>query len=124
VSATAPSTTNVTIKTTGSLAKSQRPFLRNRGAGIAVAVLLPFGSLLAFPRKRFGRRTSLQILGACILSLTTAGFVLGCSSSTPAAPPSSSTPAPTPTPTGMQQVTITATSGSITQTATVNLTIQ
>jgi uncharacterized protein (TIGR03118 family) len=124
VSATAPSTANVTINTTGSHAKSQHPFLR-RGAGIAVAVLLPFGSLLAFPRKRFGHRRSLQILGACILFLTTMGFVAGCSSSsTPASPSSSTPPPPTSTPTGMQQVTITATSGSITQTATVNLTIQ
>jgi uncharacterized protein (TIGR03118 family) len=124
VSATSPSTTNVTINTTASHATSRRPVLPNGGTGIAVAVLLPLGSLLAFSRRRFGGRTSLQILGVCILSLTTAVFVLGCSSSTPTSPPSSSTPPPTPTPTGMQQVTITATSGSIMQTTTVNLTVQ
>jgi uncharacterized protein (TIGR03118 family) len=119
VSATAVSTTNVVINTTGTgyTAKVRNLFLSNGGAGIAVATLLPFGSLLVFSRKRNGKNR-LHILAIFALFLTTAGLVVGCSSSN--SPNSTSTP----TPTGMQQVTINATSGNITQTATINLTVQ
>lgn len=122
VTATAVNTTNVVISTTASMAKLQhRPFLHSGVAGAVTAFLLPFGSLFAFSRKRTkGGRNPLQILGVFVLSLTIAGFVVGCSSSSS----SSNTPPPTPTPTGAQQVTIMATSGSISQTATVNLTVQ
>ena len=125
VSATAVSTTNVLIQTTGSMANGQHPFHRSGAAGVAIAVLLlPFGSILAFSRKRNANgKNPLQILGVFMLFVTTAGLVAGCSSSTSPSS-SSSTPPPTPTPTGMQQVTIKATSGNITQTATINLTVQ
>src|SRR5258708_31433731 len=52
VRATAASTASVEIKTTGNMAKVQGPSLNNGAAGIAVAVLFPFGSILAFSRKR------------------------------------------------------------------------
>lgn len=119
VSATAVSTTNVTINTTGNMAKTRNPFLKNGAFGIAVAALLPFGSILAFAWRRAGKGR-LQILGVLILFLTTSGLVVGCSSNSHSSPTSTSTP----TPTGMQQVMITAMSGSITQTATINLTVQ
>jgi uncharacterized protein (TIGR03118 family) len=124
VSPTAVSTTNVQIKTTGTMAKAKHPFLNNGAAGIVIAVLFPFGSILAFSRKRAGHG-KLRILGGFILFLTTAGLVVGCSSSNSPSSTSTSTPAPpTPTPTGAQQVTIKAISGGITQTATINLTVQ
>ncbi|HTF63149.1 MAG TPA: TIGR03118 family protein [Edaphobacter sp.] len=119
LSATAVSTANVEIKTTGSMAKVRNPFLNNGAAGIVVAVLFPFGSILAFSRKRVGNR-KLHILGAFVFFFMTAGLVVGCSSSNSLP----STSMSTPTPTGMQQVTIKASSGNITQTATINLTVQ
>jgi uncharacterized protein (TIGR03118 family) len=119
VSATAVSTTNVVIKTTGNMAKVQGPSLNNGAAGIAVAVLFPFGSILAFSRKR-ARNGKLHSLGVFVFSLTIAGLVVGCSSSN--SPSSTSTS--TSTPTGLQQVTIKASSGNVTQTATINLTVQ
>jgi uncharacterized protein (TIGR03118 family) len=123
VSATAVSTTNVVITTTGNMAKVQGHSLNNGAAGIAVAVLFPFGSILAFLRKR-ARNGKLYILGVSVLSLTIAGLVVGCSSSNSPSSTSTSTSTSTPTPTGLQQVTIKATSGSVTQTATINLTVQ
>lgn len=119
LSATAVSTANVQIKTTGTTAKVRGPFLYNGAAGIAVAALFPFGSILVFSRRRTGDG-KLHILGAFVLFLTIAGLVTGCSSSNSP----SSTPTSTPTPTGMQQVTIKASSGNITQTATINLSVQ
>jgi apolipoprotein N-acyltransferase len=113
-SATAVNTANVEIKTTGNIAKVRGPYLNNGAAGIAVAILFPFGSILAFSRKRAGNG-KLHILGVFVLFLATAGLVAGCSSSNSMS---------TPTPTGMQQVTIKATSGNVTQTATINLTVQ
>jgi uncharacterized protein (TIGR03118 family) len=121
VSATAVSTTNVVINTTGNMAKVQGHSLNNRAAGIAVAVLFPFGSILAFSRKR-ASNGKLHSLGVSVLFLTIAGLVVGCSSSN--SPSSTSTSTSTPTPTGQQQVTIKATSGNVTQTATINLTVQ
>jgi hypothetical protein len=132
LSATAVSTANVEIKTTGNMGKVTHPFLNNEAAGIAVAVLFPFGSILAFSRKRAGYG-KLRILGVFVLFLTTAGLVVGCSSSNSPSSTSTSTPAPTTppptppataTPTGSQQVTIKAVSGGITQTASINLTVQ
>jgi uncharacterized protein (TIGR03118 family) len=123
VSATAVSTTNVAITTTGNMAKVQGHSLNNGVAGIAVAVLFPFGSILAFSRKR-ARNGKLHSLGVSVLFLAIAGLVVGCSSSNSPSSTSTSTSTSTPTPTGMQQVTIKATSGNVTQTATINLTIQ
>jgi uncharacterized protein (TIGR03118 family) len=128
VSATVVSTTNVVIQTTGNMAKAHGSSLKDGAAGIVVAVLFPFGSLLAFSRKR-ARNGKLHSLGVAILFLTIAGLVVGCSSSnspssSSPSSTSSSTSTSTPTPTGLQQVTIKATSGSVTQTATINLTVQ
>jgi uncharacterized protein (TIGR03118 family) len=114
VSAAAASTTNVVISAAGNTAALQHLF-GDGARGIGFALLLPFGSLLAFARKRNGNaRNSVRMLGAFALFLTAAGMVVGCSSSSMSTPP----------PTGMQQVVINATSGSITQTATINLNIQ
>jgi apolipoprotein N-acyltransferase len=124
VSATAVSTTNVVIKTTGNMAKVQGFSLNDGAVGIAVAVLFPFGSILAFSRKR-SNNGKLHSLGVSVLFLTIAGLVVGCSSSnSPSSNSPSSTSTSTPTPTGQQQVTIKATSGNVTQTATINLTVQ
>jgi hypothetical protein len=77
---------------------------------LASALMLPFGSLLAFGRRR--RLASMRLLGAVMLALISAGLIAGCGSSM------SGTPA------GTTNVTIMATSGSIAQTSTVALTVQ
>jgi hypothetical protein len=138
VSPTAASTSMVTIQTTAGSAASVSPrsfWTRNAGS-IAAAFLLPFGSLLAFSRKRTtgkNRKNSpLQLLGLFALLLATTGFVVGCSSNmSPAASPVMS-PAPTApttpttpaTPAGLAMVTVTATSGSVTQNTAIAVTVQ
>jgi hypothetical protein len=132
VSPTAPATSTVTIQTTASMAKLQRPRSGVEGtATIAAAFLLPFGSLLVFSRKRSaGKSNPLHLLGVLVLLLVTSGLAIGCSSSmtpaasAPAAPTTPTTPTTPGTPNGVQQVTITATSGSITQSTTIALTVQ
>ncbi|WP_254063961.1 TIGR03118 family protein [Granulicella sp. S190] len=126
VSATAVSTENVTIQTTGSAANRQpHSFWHNGEAAIATALLLPFGSILAFSwRRNANGKNPLRLLGVVLLSFTVATLVVGCSSS-PSQPATSTNPPPPPsTPTGTQQVTITATSAGITQTANITLTVQ
>lgn len=121
VNPNAPSTANVVINTTANMAKVQHSVPGNGAAGIILAVLLPFGSMLAFSRKWNSNGSNpLRILGVLILFLSASAFIAGCSSNSS----SSSSTSTTSTPTGMQQVTINATSGSITQSATVNLVIQ
>jgi uncharacterized protein (TIGR03118 family) len=116
VSAAAVSTANVVINAAGNISELQHLFRDNAVSGVGFALLLPFGSLFAVARKRYGKAgNSLRILGTFVLLLTAAGVVVGCSSSNTMS---------TPPPTGMQQVTITATSGNITQTATIDLNIQ
>jgi hypothetical protein len=132
VSPTAAATSTVTIQTTASMAKVQRPSPRVEGtATIAAAFLLPFGSLLVFSRKRSaGKSNPLHLLGVLVLLLVTSGLAIGCSSSmtpaaaAPAAPAAPTAPATPGTPNGVQQVTITATSGSITQSTMIALTVQ
>jgi uncharacterized protein (TIGR03118 family) len=124
VTPTAVSTETVFIQTTGGMAKLRsESFWHNGAAVIATALLLPFGSLLAFSRRRNSNgRDAMRLLGVIALSLTFATLVAGCSSSN--SNNSSSASTSTATPTGMQQVTIKAVSGGITQTATINLTVQ
>jgi uncharacterized protein (TIGR03118 family) len=101
VSATAPATEILTLQTSSG---------SHGYVAMASLLLLPFGSLLAFRRRR--QFASLRLLGSLVLIAASAGLIAGCGSSTPA------------TPAGTSNVTITATSGSITQTTKVALTVQ
>ncbi len=117
VAANAPATTSLTIQTSSGASGYFRSGLggvdSRTGVGIASALLLPFGSLLAFSRRR--RSSGLRILGVLSMLFVSAGLVVGCSYS------SSGMAA---TPAGTSNVTIKATSGSITQSFEVALTVQ
>jgi hypothetical protein len=133
VSATASATSTVTIQTAAASAHLHPNRLGAKdAASIVAAMLLPFGSFLAFSRKRAsGKGRSLHLLGLFVLLLVSTGLVVGCSSSMPTAsavmspaPAPPTTPSMPGTPSGVQMVTITATSGSITQNTTIALTVQ
>jgi hypothetical protein len=114
-SASASATSTVTIQTTKKSSALVLPgTLRGTyAAGITAALLLPLGSLLAFPRRQSsGKQSHIRLLGLLALLLVSTGIVLGCGHSKPVTPP------------GMSQVTITATSGSITQKTVIALTVQ
>jgi hypothetical protein len=122
-------TSTVTIQTTAASAHLQPAHLGVKdAASIVAAMLLPFGSLLAFSRKRAsGKGRSLQLLGLLVLLAVSAGVVVGCSSSMPMSSPVATSPTTPSTPgtaAGVQMVTVTATSGSITQNTTIALTVQ
>ena len=102
VSATAPATEILTLQTSSG---------RNGYVAMASILLLPFGALLAFRRRR--QFASLRLLGGLVLIAASAGLFAGCGGS--------SMPA---TPAGTSNVTITATSGSIMQTTKVAMTVQ
>jgi uncharacterized protein (TIGR03118 family) len=85
--------------------------------GIAAASLLPLAGLLLFGVSR--RRRFLTMLPLVLLALVAAAGVAGCGGGGGGA-----STMPVPTPTGTSQVTVTATSGSISQTATIALTVQ
>ena len=114
VSATAPATAALTIQTSAGSKGYVKEGLSASGKHgslfLASALMLPFGSLLAFGRRR--RLASMRLLGAVTLAFISAGLIAGCGSSM------SGTPA------GTTNVTIMATSGSIAQTSTVALTVQ
>jgi uncharacterized protein (TIGR03118 family) len=118
VTAGAPATATVTIATVKKTA-CVRPFTI-RGTSIdkiTVALFLPFGALLLFPRRRSpSQQRSLRLLGLFGAFILSAGFIAGCSSSSDVFVPS--------TPAGTSAVTIKATSGTITQSTVVNLTVQ
>ena len=118
VTAGAPATATVTITTVKKTA-CVRPFTI-RGTSIdkiTVALFLPFGALLLFPRRRSpSQQRSLRLLGLFGAFILSAGFIAGCSSSSDVFVPS--------TPAGTSAVTIKATSGTITQSTVVNLTVQ
>jgi uncharacterized protein (TIGR03118 family) len=119
VGATAPSTSTVTIATVKKTALLEPHTLRGAAtAGITAALLLPFGAILTFTRRRnSGQPRSIRLLGLLgIALLISVGFISGCSSNSDVIPPS--------TPAGTSTVTIKATSGTISQTTTVNLTVQ
>jgi hypothetical protein len=125
----ASATSTVTIQTTAASSAHLQPnhLGAKDAASIIAAMLLPFGSFLAFSRKRAsGKGRSLHLLGLLILLVVSAGAAVGCSSSMPMASAVStpSTPSTPGTPAGVQTVTITATSGSITQNTTIALTVQ
>jgi len=117
VGPTAPATSTVTITTVKSTALLQPRTLRGEAtAAITAALLLPFGAILTFSRRRSPNRLRpIQLLSLLGVLLVSAGFFAGCSSYSTVTP---STPA------GTTAITINATSGTITQSATVNLTVQ
>jgi len=103
-----------TASPTGSYAKEshEKPG-RSALLGVASALLLPFGSLLAFSRRR---RFSLRMLGVAAVVVLSAGAIGGCSSYGMSGTAG--------TPAGASNVTISATAGGITQSAVVVLTVQ
>lgn len=115
VSATAPATSTLTLQT----ANGSRPYVtagfnrldRHGALGIAFALMLPIGSLLA--RRRHRQLAGLRILGAATV-LFIVSAMIGCSY----------TPTMIATPAGTSNITITATSGSTTQTAIVAVTVK
>ena len=118
VTAGAPATSTVTIATVKKMA-CVRPFTIHGSFidKITVALFLPFGALLLFPRRRSpSQQRCLRLLGLFGAFILSAGFLAGCSSYSNVFVPS--------TPAGMSAVTIKATSGSITQSTVVNLTVQ
>jgi uncharacterized protein (TIGR03118 family) len=118
VTASTPATTTLTIATVKKTA-SLRPF-SIRGTAIdkiTVALLLPFGALLLFPRRRSpNQQRSIRLLGLFGALILSVGFIAGCSSMSDVFVPS--------TPAGTSVITIKATSGTITQSTVVNLTVQ
>jgi uncharacterized protein (TIGR03118 family) len=133
VSPTAAATSTVTIQTAANMAHLQHrnPWAKSATA-IALAVLMPFGSILVFSRRRTtGKGNPLQLLSLFALLLVSTGLVVGCSSSmnptaspVASAPTTPTTPTTPGTPAGVQMVTITATSGNLTQNTTIALTVQ
>jgi hypothetical protein len=127
VSHTAVATSMVTLQTSAGMAHLHHlnPWAQETTT-IAMAILLPFGSMLAFSRNRVsGKMNPLRLLGLFALLLVTTGLAVGCSSSMPSASTSMPTTPSTPaTPAGSSMVTITATSGTITQNTTIALTVQ
>ncbi|MCU1252425.1 MAG: hypothetical protein JWQ49_5454 [Edaphobacter sp.] len=118
VTAGAPATTTLTIGTVKKIA-CVRPFTIHGSSidKIAVALFLPFGALLLFPRRRsLIQQRSIRLLGLFGVLILSAGFITGCSSTSDVFVPS--------TPAGTSAITVKATSGTITQTTVVNLTVQ
>ncbi len=118
VTAGAPATTTLTIATIKSTALLEPRTIRGVGrAGIAAALLLPFGAILGlFRRHSTTNRPSLRLFALLGILLVSAGFVQGCTSYSDVAKPA--------TPPGTTAITIKATSGSISQSTVVNLTVQ
>jgi apolipoprotein N-acyltransferase len=86
-------------------------------AGITTALLLPFGAILAFSRRRLPNQLrSIRLLGLLGALFVSAGFLAGCTSYSNVFVPS--------TPAGTSAITIKATSGTISQSTVVNLTVQ
>jgi hypothetical protein len=103
VSPTTPATEVLTLQTSSVMSQGY--------VATAATLLLPFGTFLAFRRRR--HFAVLRLFGGLALLIASAGLFVGCGgSSTPGTPP------------GTSNVTITATSGSITQTSVVALTVK
>jgi uncharacterized protein (TIGR03118 family) len=118
VTAGAPATTTLTIATVKKTARVWPFSIRGTSIDkITVALFLPFGALLIFPRRNsFSRNLSIRLLGLFGVFILSVGFIAGCSSTSDVFVPS--------TPAGTSTVTVKATSGTITQSTVVNLTVQ
>lgn len=115
VTAGAPSTSTVTISTvknTNAASLQPRSLRVTVTAGITAALLLPFGAILTFSRRR---QLNVRLFALFALLALSAGFIAGCSSTSNAVPF---------TPAGSTPVTIKATSGNTTQSTVINLTVQ
>jgi uncharacterized protein (TIGR03118 family) len=112
---TAPGLTTVTIQTSSATTAYGKlrfeRFGRRDALAIVCALLLPFGSVLAFGRRR--RFAGFRLLGVVAVLFAAAGLIVGCSSS----------PTIPATPAGTSNVTISAVSGSVTQSTVVGLTV-
>jgi uncharacterized protein (TIGR03118 family) len=118
VTSGAPATSTVTIATVKKMS-CVRPYSIHDASitKFTVAFVLPFGALLLFPRRRSpSQQRSLRLLGLFGALILSAGFLTGCTTYSNVFVPS--------TPAGTTAITIKATSGSITQTTTINLTVQ
>jgi uncharacterized protein (TIGR03118 family) len=132
--ASAPATGTVTIMTTGTSTALRQPHLPGtRATGLTLALLVPFGSLLAlYRRRRTFDKSYLRSLGLLIVLFGSLGILTSCSStssmgnmpSTPSTPSTPAAPTTPATPAGTSQVTVTATSGTTMQTAVIALTVQ
>ena len=107
VTPTAPAFSTLTIQTSLTMAQ----LTRRGGAGIAFAFLLPFVSLAVFYRRR-SVSDAFRLTVVCGIMTAVAGALVACSNNRPS------------TPAGTTPVTITASSGSVSQTATMALTVQ
>jgi uncharacterized protein (TIGR03118 family) len=116
VVAGAPATSTLTIATVKKTAMLRPSTLHGKAAGITVALLLPFGAMLIFPRRSLRQHRSIRLLGLLGIFVVSASFFAGCSSSSDVITPS--------TPAGTSVITIQAKSGTVTQTTVVNLTVQ
>jgi uncharacterized protein (TIGR03118 family) len=126
VSANAPALGTVTCQTAKQQGSSLlRDILRRKSTGVTYALLLPFASILIFRRRRTSASAAnpLRLLGVLILLVASTGFLVGCLGGNNPSVTNGTLVAPG-TPSGTSTVTITATSGSISQTATVALTVQ
>ena len=118
VTSGAPATSTVTIATVKKMS-CLRPYSIHDASlsKFSVALFIPFGAILLFPSRRTPKQQrSLRLLGLFGALILSAGFLTGCTSYSNVFVPS--------TPAGTTVVTIKATSGSITQTTTINLTVQ
>jgi uncharacterized protein (TIGR03118 family) len=119
VSSTAPTIVTATIATnakTATMAPLSRP---GSLAGISAAFLLPFASWIGL-RKRVSSVLALRLAAMFLIIVLSCVVAGGCAAgSTPA----TSTPAPV-TPAGTSNITLTATAGSVTQQATLALTVK
>jgi hypothetical protein len=109
VTATAPATTTLTVKTLSASGSLTRPAVKY---GMTLALLLPFGFLSMRRRVSGGGRLA-AIAVVSVLTLAGLGVLAGCAYN-----PAMYTPA------GTSSMVITATSGNTTQSTGVSMTVQ
>lgn len=117
----APATTTLTIQTSDG-SRGGRGYVAadegssgKVGAMVAFALMLPFGSQVAFDRRQ--RFAGFRTAGMFAILVASAGLMVRCSY------PAKSSPGVPGTPVGTANVTITAVSGTTTQSTIVSLTI-
>jgi uncharacterized protein (TIGR03118 family) len=111
----APVTTTININTTNFTARAApRQIRRTQVTTLAFALLFPFGSALAFYRRR-GPHNPLRLFTLIGIALLSLGAITSCSSTSQTF---------TTAPAGSSTITVTGTSGSTTQTTTFSLVVQ